>query len=401
MDQRVNMVDLVRILVVNRKFIALCTAGAIVVSVAVSLILPKWYKARASVMPPESAASQLDLAGMMRYAGYQPALLPVMTSPSEVYASVLGSVRVRWAVIDSLDLYSVYDEDNLEKLLERLSEHTWITVTTDGLIVVECEDKVPERARRMVNLYVRELDRFNRFSRVTSAGFVRHFIENRIVEITEELERAERDLKAFKDSTGAVIIDEQARVSIETAAGIFANIAELEVARERVSRFATHRSPEVIDIERQIAALERKLEQMGYSRSAVDEEYDSMLFPRFSDAPALELELARLTRDVEVKRAVFAVLSEQYEQARIQEMKDTPTLQMLDWGRTPLLKWRPKRVAIVGISTVSAFVLACAIVLVRDGARRGKYRREQEAISEIKKSISSDIEEVKGLLKRD
>ncbi len=399
MDQRVNMSDGLKTLVAHRRFIVFCTVGAILVSVAVSLALPKWYRARGSVMPPESAASQLDLIGMMSYAGYQPALLPTLTSPSDVYVAILGSVRIGRAVIDSLDLSSVYGETELEKLLKKLDKHTWISVTAEGLVAVECEDKQPDRARRMVNLHIRELDRFNRFSRVTSAKAVRQFIEGRIVEVAEELNTAERNLKTFKDSTGAVFINEQARVSIETAAEIFASIARLEVSRERVSQFATERSPEVIDIGRQITAMERKLEQMGYSASGTEEDHESMLFPRFSDTPALEMQLAGLRRDVEVKRAVYAVLSEQYEQARIQELKDTPTVQVLDWGESPSVKWRPRRAVIVGISTVFAFILSCVVAVVREGARKGKYAREKDAISDLKRSFSSDVEEVKNILK--
>ena len=394
-----NMLDCLRTLVANRRFIAVCTVGALLVSVAVSLLLPKWYKARASVMPPESMTSQLDVVGMMSYMGFQPAMLPGMTSPSEVFAAILGSVRVKQAIIDSLDLDIVYKEDSPEKILKEFNKHKWITVSPEGLIVVECEDKQPERARRMVNLFVRELDRFNRFSQATSAKAVRRFIENRILEITEELNAAEKDLETFKDSTGAVILTEQARVSIETAAELFGRIAGLEVSRERVSQFATDRSPEVIDIDRQVAALERKLGQMGYTRVEHSEDHDSMLFPSFSQAPALEMQLARLTRDVEVKRAVYAVLSEQYEQARIQELKDTPTVQVLDWGWTPTIKWRPKRKIIVGLSTVSALILSCVIVMLREGARGGKYRRERETLSEIGQSFSSDVDDIKKFLK--
>jgi uncharacterized protein involved in exopolysaccharide biosynthesis len=399
MEQKVNMLDGLRVLVVNRKFIALCTVGAILVSVVIALVLPKWYKARASVMPPESASSSLDLVGMMSYVGFQPALLPTMTSPSEVYAAILGSVRVKQTVIDSLDLASVYREETPEKLLKKLNKHTWISVSSEGLIVVECEDKQPERARRMVNLFVRELDRFNRFSQVTSARAVRQFIENRIAEVTDELSRAEKDLKAFKDSTGAILLTEQARVSIETAAVMYAEIAQLEVARERVRGLATERSPEVIDLDRQIMALEQKLAEMGYTHTRSPGAGESMLFPSFAKAPALEMELARLMRDVEVKRAVYAVLSEQYEQAKIQEMKNTPTVQVLDWGRTPTIRWRPKRKTIVGISTLSALILSCVIVMLSEAARRGKYRSEKDALSEIGRTLSSDVDSLKRMLK--
>lgn len=401
-DQRVNMVDVLRILIANRRFVALCTVGAVAISVIVSLVLPQWYESRATILPPQSAASQLDFLGMMRYAGYQPGMIPAISSPSEVYAAILASVRVKRAVIDSLDLATVYKETRMEKLLGKLRKRTRISVTAEGIVVVRCEDKAPERARLLVDAYVNELDRFNRFSRVTTARAVRQFIETRIGQVVEELDKAESGLSAFKDSTGAVLISEQATASIEAAADIFALITELEVRREQVSQFATERSPEIIDIDRQIRALERKLGEMGYGRSVAgaDEARVTAIFPRFNDAPELEISLARLMRDVEVKRAVFAVLSEQYEQARIQEMKDTPTLQVLDWGRVPTVRSRPRRKAIVIITAVSAFFLSSMLAVVRQRARKGEYAREREAISDIKKSLADDLHDVKRLFGR-
>ncbi len=399
MEQRVNMTDVLKTLVAGRRFIALCSGIAVAVAVIVSLLLPQWYKSRATVLPPESAASQLDVIGMMQFAGYQPGLIPTLSSPSEVYAAILGSVRIRRAVIDSLDLGEVYDERGLEKLLGEIGKHTWISVTGEGIVVVECEDKKPERAKLMVDTYVNELDRFNRFSKVTSAKAVRQFIEVRIEQVVDELDAAESRLRVFKDSTGAVLISEQARVSIETAADIFAMIAELEVQRERLKFFATEKSPEIIDVNRQIAALERKLAEMGYRASTSPVRHETTLFPRASDAPGLELDLARLMRDVEVKQAVYAVLSEQYEQARIQETKDTPTVQVLDWGHVPTVRYRPKRKVIVLVTAVAALLVSSMAAVVRRRIGRGEYSRERAALADIRSSLAEDVEDAKKLLR--
>jgi len=401
MEQKVNMMDVLRTLVVNRRFIVLCTVVALVVAVAVSLVLPQWYKSRATILPPDSATSQLDIVGAMQFAGYQPGLIPALTSPSEVYAAILGSVRVKQAVVDSLDLAAVYNESRTEKLLAELGKHTWISVTGEEIIVVECEDREPVRAKRLVDEYVRELDRFNRFSRVTTARAVRQFIETRIGQVIVELDESESELRAFKDSTGAVMVSEQVRVSIETAAELFGLIAELEVQKERLNLFATEKSPEIIDIDRQIGALERKLAEMGYRGGGGDVGQESTLFPLFSDTPALEMQFARMMRDVEVKRAVYQVLSEQYEQARIQELKNTPTLQVLDWGQVPSVRYRPKRKVIVLITAIAAFLVSSLAAVVRQRARRGEYSREREALADIRKSFAADVEDARKLLKGD
>jgi tyrosine-protein kinase Etk/Wzc len=365
LEQRVNLVEVLRILIAHRRFIALCTVVAFVVSAGISLVLPKWYSARATILPPDAATNQMDIAGMMRFAGYQPALIPTMTSPSEIYAAVLKSVRIKNAMIDSLDLMNVYGSRSRESARETLGERCRISVTATGLVEVRSEAKDPDRAADIANAAVKELDRFNRYSLVTSAGAVRRFIETRIEETVEELDRAEDELRKFKNETGTFMISEQTQASITTAAELYGMIAELEVARERLSQFATEKSPEIIDINRQIAALEEKLGEMGYNDSSSESRGRSRLFPKFSSAPDLEQNLAGLMREVEIKRAVFVVLSEQYEDAKVREMRDMPTVQVLDWGEPPEGPSRPKKKVIVAVSAICAFLLSSLYAMAK------------------------------------
>ncbi len=399
MEQRANLVQILRTLIADRKFIARVTGAALLASVAVSFLLPQWYRAKTTVLPPDSAASQLDLAGMMMYAGYQPALIPTLSSPSEIYQAVLKSVRVRDAVVDSFDMIAVYDAKDREEAREELAEHCDVSVTPAGVVVIEFEDKDAQRAADIANAFVSELDRFNRYSKTASARAVREFIKSRLDETLCELNDAEADLKRFKDETGVVLISEQARVSIETAAQLYAQVAELEVRREGLSRFATARSPEVIELDRQITALERKLGEMGYVEGSADSGA-VRLFPSASDAPRIEMRLAALTREVEIKRAVYAALSQQYEEARIQEMRDTPTVRVLDRAQKPLTRWRPKRKVIVMVSVAAAFFLSCFIVLLRERLGKNSQSPDMEMISEIGSALSGDLQAVSSFLRR-
>jgi uncharacterized protein involved in exopolysaccharide biosynthesis len=362
MDERISLSSVVYILFKNRKLIAIATLGAALVSAGISLVLPEWYTARATILPPETMTAQTDIAGLMRSAGYRRARFLAMVSPSDVFAAILTSHRVTDAIIDSLDLMEVYDVGSRQDALDMVDERRSVEVMSEGLVEVEYEDRDPVRSAEAANLLIRELDRFNRETQISSARRVREFIESRIQQALLELGVAETELKEFKEKTGAVFISEQATVSIETAAGLYGRIAELEVILARLGEFATDRSPEVIDINAQIRALERKLAEMGYTSSNSEETDDSTLFPKFSTAPELEMRLAELMREVEIRRSVYAVLSEQYEEARIQEMRDTPTLQVLDWAHPPLIRSRPRRKVVVAISTLLAFLLSSVLV---------------------------------------
>ncbi|GAJ22508.1 unnamed protein product, partial [marine sediment metagenome] len=67
----------------------------------------------------------------------------------------------------------------------------------------------------------------------------------------------------------------------------------------------------------------------------------------FAKLPELSLEYVRLLRDAKVQEAIYELLTQQYEQAKIMEVKDTPTVQILDRASPPEKKTSPKRSRIV------------------------------------------------------
>ena len=64
----------------------------------------------------------------------------------------------------------------------------------------------------------------------------------------------------------------------------------------------------------------------------------------------------RLLREVEVQGRLLEIMVPQFEQARMEESKNIPTLQIIDEPRIPLNKTKPKRMfivlAVVFMSTV-------------------------------------------------
>src|SRR5207247_1849504 len=73
--------------------------------------------------------------------------------------------------------------------------------------------------------------------------------------------------------------------------------------------------------------------------------------------PSVKQEGSRLALNVEIQRNVFTVLTAQYEQARVEERRDTPTITVLDMARAPFMKSRPKRSIVVLVATGAALAI--------------------------------------------
>ena len=77
---------------------------------------------------------------------------------------------------------------------------------------------------------------------------------------------------------------------------------------------------------------------------------------RVMDSPQLLLEQERLSREVQVKGTIDLELRKQAEIAKIDEIKQITTINVLDEGREPVKKERPKR----GTNAAIGFLLALA-----------------------------------------
>jgi uncharacterized protein involved in exopolysaccharide biosynthesis len=182
-------------------------------------------------------------------------------------------------------------------------------------------------------------------------------------------------------------VREQSKSAIEAAAGIKGQLAAAVVQLEVLRLSATETNPQVIQQKRQIDELKRQLAQTQYGRG-IDLPAEGPnpgqtrreFHVPFAKVPELEMEFLRLTREVKVQEAVFATLTQSYEQAKIAEARDTPVVQLLDKaipGEQPSKPRTRLNMAIAGALSLSLGVLLALFLDYLD--RIG--RRKREAIS--------------------
>ena len=106
-------------------------------------------------------------------------------------------------------------------------------------------------------------------------------------------------------------------------------------------------------------------------------------YPALRQLPQLGVRWANLYRNVRIHETVFDLLSEEYETARIEEVKSIPTVSVIDVPELPERKSGPHRTLIVLIATLLSVVMTAVFLLARrswlemdsDDARRMLAKR--------------------------
>jgi uncharacterized protein involved in exopolysaccharide biosynthesis len=92
----------------------------------------------------------------------------------------------------------------------------------------------------------------------------------------------------------------------------------------------------------------------------------------YAESPLLSFEATRLSREVQLKQEVFLTLTKSYEQARINEVRDTPVLTVIDSAIPPVRRTRPRRAVGTIIATLIAGLVGVAAAYAVDYRARAR-----------------------------
>ena len=341
-----------------------------------SFILPKTFTASAVLMPP---GNQQDVSILNAFSDSE---LPFggLISKTEEEAmkliAILKSRTVMETIIKKYNLIEFYKAENIEEALESLADHVSLEIEEEGTLSIKAhvstgwlhydkdELKVRELSAEIANEFVNQLDIVNKRLQTEQAVHQRKFLGERYGENLMDLIKAEEKLKQFKENHNIISIESQTRTAIESAAALKNQILINEVQKGVVSRKLNLNHPEIIGIEDEIRELTVKLHEIEYGKDT-SENVRGNLFLVLSEIPQIDADLMRLTREVDIQSTLFIYLTQQYEDAKIQEAKNTPTIQLLDPAVTPIKKSSPKRLLMVFIMALITFVFSSIYALIK------------------------------------
>ncbi len=378
-----------------RKFIIVATFVTAGLVAGISLVLPQWYTARASMFPPDQGG------GMPMYSELIQSLqMPLLgqlgtgARPETIYIDMMKSRRVAESLIDEFDLFEVYEVSLVEEAMAELHSNTSYTLLENGLIIVRFEDKDPRRAAEIANRYIGLLDEFNRQLNVSRATKTREFIEGQLVEREATLAEAELALKEFQDENQALELDEQLRSALAIVTDLTAEAITLETELKILETYTSPDSEEYLETKREYEQVLLQLQKLKVNRDEDDEEVDILraFLPTLEDIPALALQMLRLRRNVEIETTVYTMLVTEYEKSRIEEARDTPTVQIMDEASAPNFRSRPRRKALVVVGFLAGLGWSAFLALMVTAWRENKGR--SRVVDDVFAPVIADLSRI-------
>ena len=373
----------------RRKFITKNVIWVGLASVIISLFLPKWYASKAVIL--SSGAGRFSLISAfadlpLNEFGFSP-----VNDDINSFISILVSRSVKEWMVEQFDLVERYGTRDVEFAMEAFEGNTELRVTDEGALAITVMDRDPKLAQQMVQEMLNQLDLLNRRLSREQGKYNRQFLEERLEQSKIDLAIAEEELKLFQQQTGVVDILTQVTAQLEAYGQLHSQ--ELQAYTELYSQRAqtevqlntlratlmadnpTIRHYEVMygEQDKQLSTLSQKLDRElenlllssnNATGEATSNESSENIWVSMGSFPDLAMRSARLMREVEVQGKLLEILIPQYEQARMEESKNIPTLQVIDEPKVPLNKAKPKRMLIVLGAVFMAAIFSSGYVLV-------------------------------------
>ena len=388
-EDTISLVDLLLVFARHKWKITIVPFLVGCITAAYSLIVPEIYTASTTLIPSDrkqsSAMSMLSqlgpLAGMagVGFGG---------GSDTEVLMTMLKSRRVQDQIITKHQLTKSKNGDlSMEQARKGLSGATAASLgRKDGVITISVEDESPEKAAKIANDYVTELERLSRELVLTVASQRRAFLEKQLIEATTKLQMAEEAMRTSQETTGLIQLEEQGRAVIEAIATLQAQIAAKEVELGALKLSATEDNP---DMKRAVTILAQMRTQLAnLERDNPDSTQGSSSIITTSQVPKAGLEYARRLRDLKYAETINQLLTQQYQMAKVEESQNAPILQILDVAIPPEQRSSPERTQMVLMAIVASGFAMCLLAFVLEAKRQSETDPEQAGkIADLKQTF--------------
>lgn len=287
----ISLVRFTNVLLRYRRVVAGLAAAAALLVVAVALVLPRTYTAQSSFLPQTTEGDLSRLAGLAAQFGFSVSASRGGEVP-QFYVDLLRSRELLEATVQG-----PYDA----------------SIVGSGRRTDASEEGADPGGQAGVSL-------------VHYYGFDDH---SRDEAVDRAVERLREDLRTrTRAETGLVELAVTTR-SPELSYQVASRMLEL-VSAFNLERRQSQAAAERVFIQERLGETEGELHAAENSLKAFLQQNR-----RYENSPDLRFEFERLQRRVDLRQRVYSSLAESLEQARIEEVRNTPVLTLVDAPRVP------------------------------------------------------------------
>ncbi len=364
-EKNINLLDYLLVLLKWKRFIIIFMfCSLVIIYLLIRFTIKEQFDAYSVIVPSE----ENSLGGLSGLLGsLDPFSIGLGPSSGEMgmYNTIIYSRSSLEEIIRKFDIYRKYDVDTTGveykvKTIEMLSKSITTEMTDDGAFVISVRSIGAQLSADISNYLIELMNRRIIELRAKKSRLNREFLGERLAEIRYNLKSAEDSLKEFQEKTGILSAEEQVKSMLRVYSDLEVNLMTKKLELSIMENIYSENSAEVEGLKMQVNEFEKQYNKL--KNQGVD---NSMLVP-VEELPEHAITYFRLLRDIEINQQILQFVVPLYEQARFDEQKDTPVMQVIDYAEAPPKKSYPPRVLLTLAINIGIFVFLTLYIFFKE-----------------------------------
>lgn len=385
-NNTINFFDVLITVAKHKVLVIKVVLGITIIALIISLIWPKAYRSSSEIVQTRESIG--SLGGLLQnFSSISPGQNKV---GGETILVILNSQSLKDKLISKFSLAEVYGTDIKESLYKTLNGVIEIEEVREGgfgfnpivSVKIGVIDKDPERAQKMNQFILTELQEKMEAINVQSTRENLRIIEQRFQQNTNNLAEAEMALNSFQNEYGIIEVTSQLEALIMNLAQLKSTIVQKEIELRVMEERLEGNSNQIAMTRQEIAAMRGTYNGLIRESENMAEVSDAF-YPLF-DMPDLMLRYTRLYREVEIQNTIYELLIPQLEQQKLHLANKSSGIRVIDAADLPTYKHSPKRAFIVLGGFFFAVFLSLFIIIIKElrASENSEYSKKMRALKE-------------------
>ena len=372
LEKQSNAVQRLRLLWEGRSLLSRAVSAGLLLGTLVAFLIPKRFESTTQLMPPD-AQSNSGMAIMAALsaksgngAGALAGDLLGIKNSGALFMGILSSRTVQERLVERFDLRRVYGYRLQGEARRKLAENTRMSEDRmSGILSITVTDRSPQLTAEIAQAYVEELNRLVVELSTSAAHRERVFLEERLTTVKHNLDQASAQFSQFSSRNVAIDIKEQGRAMIDAAATLTGQLIAAESEARGLQQIYSSSNVHVLAVQARITELREQLAKLGGREDVGPGSLAGRdaIYPSIRQLPLLGVTYADLYRQTKIQETVFETLTQEYELAKVQEAKETPSVKVLDPAAIAEKRSYPPRLEIVLLCSCLSLLGAMAWIL--------------------------------------
>ena len=282
-----------------------------------------------------------------------------------VYNTVIYSRTMLEKIIKKFHLINVYkidksDPEYMETAVKTLANNINTLETPNLAYEIEIRSPRPKLSAEINNYIIQELNDKIVSIKIEKSKNNRLFLEKRVSEIKNELRLSEDTLIYYQQKSGLLEATEQVKEILGVYGQLETDLITKQIEVSILEKLYPRSNPQLEQAQLSVNEYSKKLEILKKEGTK-----GGMLLS-YKSIPKKAIDYYRNLRNVEINSKILEFILPLYEQAKFDEQKDVPVIQVIDSAIPAAKKSYPPRTVFTLLLMFSTFLICFFVILINE-----------------------------------